>query len=130
MQGLLRRHAEETGSQLAQRLLDDLETTCARLTKVLPRDYSTVLGIRADAERDGLDPDGTEVHPNDHVNCSQSSNDVFPTSVHVAVTQGVVEKLLPALAHLAASLEAKAEALEEGLTEDETAAKMMEALHG
>ena len=53
---------------------------------------------------------GTEVHPNDHVNCSQSSNDVFPTSVHVAVTQGVVEKLLPALAHLAASLEAKAEA--------------------
>ncbi|WP_299298547.1 aspartate ammonia-lyase [uncultured Brachybacterium sp.] len=53
---------------------------------------------------------GTEVHPNDHVNCSQSSNDVFPTSVHVAVTQGVVEKLLPALAHLATSLEAKAEA--------------------
>src|SRR5699024_11095649 len=37
-----------------------------------------------------------EVHPNDHVNCSQSSNDVFPTSVHVAVTGGVVEKLLPA----------------------------------
>lgn len=53
---------------------------------------------------------GTEVHPNDHVNCSQSSNDVFPTSVHVAVTQGVVEKLLPALAHLAESLEKKAEA--------------------
>ncbi|GAA4523459.1 class II fumarate hydratase [Brachybacterium paraconglomeratum] len=53
---------------------------------------------------------GTEVHPNDHVNCSQSSNDVFPTSVHVAVTQGVVEKLLPALAHLAESLEKKADA--------------------
>ena len=44
------------------------------------------------------------------MNCSQSSNDVFPTSVHVAVTGGVVEKLLPALAHLAESLEAKAEA--------------------
>ncbi|ATG54206.1 aspartate ammonia-lyase [Brachybacterium ginsengisoli] len=53
---------------------------------------------------------GTETHPNDHVNCSQSSNDVFPTSVHVAVTQGVVEQLLPALAHLAESLEKKAEA--------------------
>ncbi|MGO2721487.1 MAG: lyase family protein, partial [Brachybacterium tyrofermentans] len=39
--------------------------------------------------------DALEVHPNDHVNCSQSSNDVFPTSVHVAVTAGVVEKLLP-----------------------------------
>jgi fumarate hydratase class II len=53
---------------------------------------------------------GTETHPNDHVNCSQSSNDVFPTSVHVAVTAGVVEHLLPALAHLAEALEQKAEA--------------------
>ncbi|ASK65110.1 aspartate ammonia-lyase [Brachybacterium avium] len=53
---------------------------------------------------------GVDTHPNDHVNCSQSSNDVFPTSVHVAVAQGVVEKLLPALAHLAESLEKKAEA--------------------
>ncbi|MFC0673028.1 class II fumarate hydratase [Brachybacterium hainanense] len=53
---------------------------------------------------------GLEVHPNDHVNCSQSSNDVFPTSVHVAVTAGVVQQLLPALDHLAVSLEAKAEA--------------------
>ncbi|GAA1488977.1 class II fumarate hydratase [Brachybacterium sacelli] len=51
-----------------------------------------------------------DVHPNDHVNCSQSSNDVFPTSVHVAVTAGVVETLLPALAHLAEALETKAEA--------------------
>ncbi|WP_263311065.1 class II fumarate hydratase [Brachybacterium atlanticum] len=53
---------------------------------------------------------GTETHPNDHVNCSQSSNDVFPTSVHVAVTAGVVEHLLPSLAHLAEALEKKAEA--------------------
>ncbi|MDN5822484.1 MAG: class II fumarate hydratase [Brachybacterium sp.] len=53
---------------------------------------------------------GVDTHPNDHVNCSQSSNDVFPTSVHVAAAQGVVEKLLPALAHLAESLEKKAEA--------------------
>ena len=54
--------------------------------------------------------DELPVHPNDHVNCSQSSNDVFPTSVHVAVTQGVVEHLLPSLAHLAEALEDKAEA--------------------
>ncbi|MBK0331161.1 class II fumarate hydratase [Brachybacterium sp. MASK1Z-5] len=53
---------------------------------------------------------GQKVHPNDHVNASQSSNDVFPTSVHVAVTSSVVKTLLPALEHLAASLEAKAEA--------------------
>ncbi|MET3961061.1 fumarate hydratase class II [Marmoricola sp. OAE513] len=55
---------------------------------------------------------GTEdvpVHPNDHVNASQSSNDVFPTSIHVAATLAVVEELQPALEVLRASLEAKAE---------------------
>src|SRR5665647_2438319 len=50
---------------------------------------------------------GRDVHPNDHVNASQSSNDVFPTSVHVAATSGVVGDLLPALAHLEAALRAK-----------------------
>ena len=51
---------------------------------------------------------GRAVHPNDHVNASQSSNDVFPTSVHVAATAGVVRDLVPALGHLAEALEAKA----------------------
>ncbi len=53
---------------------------------------------------------GREVHPNDHVNASQSSNDVFPTSVHVAATAGVVRDLVPALEHLAESFEVKAAA--------------------
>lgn len=52
---------------------------------------------------------GETVHPNDHVNASQSSNDVFPTSVHVAVTQELIDDLVPALDHLAVALEAKAE---------------------
>ena len=52
---------------------------------------------------------GSPVHPNDHVNASQSSNDVFPTSVHVAVTSALINDLLPALDHLAKSLEVKAE---------------------
>ncbi len=52
---------------------------------------------------------GVEVHPNDHVNASQSSNDTFPTAVHVAATLAVVDDLLPALDVLAGSLEAKAE---------------------
>jgi len=52
--------------------------------------------------------DGTAVHPNDHVNASQSSNDVFPTSVHVAVTGALLEQLVPSLEHLAESLERKA----------------------
>jgi fumarate hydratase class II len=52
---------------------------------------------------------GTPVHPNDHVNASQSSNDVFPTSVHLAVTGALLNDLIPALDHLATSFEAKAE---------------------
>nr|WP_223169197.1 class II fumarate hydratase [Microbacterium sp. MF43] len=53
---------------------------------------------------------GSAIHPNDHVNASQSSNDVFPTSVHIAVTQELIDDLIPALDHLAVALEAKAEA--------------------
>ncbi|MGV1034638.1 MAG: class II fumarate hydratase [Microbacteriaceae bacterium] len=52
---------------------------------------------------------GPAVHPNDHVNASQSSNDVFPTSVHVAVTEAIIDSLVPSLHHLAVSLEKKAE---------------------
>ena len=51
---------------------------------------------------------GVEVHPNDHVNASQSSNDVFPTSVHVAVTEALLNSLIPALDYLAGALEDKA----------------------
>jgi fumarate hydratase class II len=52
---------------------------------------------------------GTDVHPNDHVNASQSSNDTFPTSIHVAATSATTHQLLPALDHLASALEAKAD---------------------
>ncbi|WUD73445.1 class II fumarate hydratase [Streptomyces sp. NBC_00510] len=51
---------------------------------------------------------GRDVHPNDHVNASQSSNDVFPSSLHIAATAAVTGDLIPALEHLAASLERKA----------------------
>jgi len=50
-----------------------------------------------------------EVHPNDHVNASQSSNDTFPASIHVAATQAVISELLPGLETLAASLQRKAD---------------------
>jgi fumarate hydratase class II len=52
---------------------------------------------------------GRQVHPNDHVNASQSSNDVFPTSIHVAATAGVAHDLVPALVQLERSLHAKAD---------------------
>jgi fumarate hydratase class II len=51
---------------------------------------------------------GRPVHPNDHVNASQSSNDVFPSSIHLAATEAVTTDLIPALGHLAEALEAKA----------------------
>ncbi|WP_030265836.1 class II fumarate hydratase [Streptomyces sp. NRRL B-24484] len=50
---------------------------------------------------------GRPVHPNDHVNASQSSNDVFPSSIHIAATGAVTDDLVPALEHLAAALERK-----------------------
>ncbi len=54
-----------------------------------------------------------DVHPNDHVNASQSSNDTFPTSIHVAATEATVNNLVPALEHLAAALETRASAFED-----------------
>lgn len=51
---------------------------------------------------------GRPVHPNDHVNASQSSNDVFPSAIHLAAVRLIVISLLPALSHLADSLGAKA----------------------
>lgn len=52
---------------------------------------------------------GEPVHPNDHVNASQSSNDVFPSSIHIAATAAVLRELIPALEVLEASLTGKAE---------------------
>ena len=52
--------------------------------------------------------DGVEVHPNDHVNMGQSSNDTFPTATHVAATEAAASDLIPALKVLQESLEKKA----------------------
>src|SRR5450432_1053829 len=54
----------------------------------------------------------TPVHPNDHVNKGQSSNDVFPTAVHVAAAEGLERDLLPALRVLETSLRDKAVAFD------------------
>ncbi len=51
---------------------------------------------------------GRAVHPNDDVNHPMSSNDMFPASIHIAATAGIVNDLVPALEHLAASLDRKA----------------------
>ncbi len=54
----------------------------------------------------------TPVHPNDHVNMSQSSNDSFPTAMHIAAVEEIVERLIPTLAHLRTALAEKSEAFE------------------
>ena len=50
---------------------------------------------------------GAPVHPNDHVNASQSSNDVFPSAIHVAAAREITVELIPALDHLAKALRKK-----------------------
>jgi fumarate hydratase class II len=52
---------------------------------------------------------GVDVHPNDHVNASQSSNDVFPTTIHLAATEALATEVVPALEHLAGALRRRAE---------------------
>ena len=52
----------------------------------------------------------TPIHPNDHVNMAQSSNDVFPAAMHMATAQALVQQLLPALGELQQALQEKAEA--------------------
>jgi len=67
-----------------------------------------VIANRASELRGGKRGDKS-VHPNDHVNCGQSSNDVIPTAIHLAALDGVVHELIPALKDLHASLHKKAQ---------------------
>jgi fumarate hydratase class II len=56
---------------------------------------------------------GKTVHPNDHVNCGQSSNDVIPTAIHLSATLEVTERLLPALTGLRGVIRTRAEELDD-----------------
>ncbi len=69
-----------------------------------------VLANRASELLSGPRGEGRLVHPNDDVNKSQSSNDVFPTAMHLAAVDALTHKLLPALHALRMTLAAKAEA--------------------
>src|ERR1700712_2652136 len=69
-----------------------------------------VISNRAIEMLGGVMGSKTPVHPNDHVNMSQSSNDTFPTAMHVAAAEEVVHRLIPGLKHLHAALDAKAKA--------------------
>ncbi|MDP9021401.1 MAG: class II fumarate hydratase [Actinomycetota bacterium] len=75
-------------------------STNMNVNEVLANRAGVLLGDEVGASR---------VHPNDDVNASQSSNDAFPSAVHIAVAQLVTDQLLPALAHLHGTLTGKAE---------------------
>ncbi|MFM7087857.1 MAG: class II fumarate hydratase [Cyanobium sp.] len=68
-----------------------------------------VIANRAIAQAGGVLGSKDPVHPNDHVNRSQSSNDTFPTAMHIAVTLELERRLLPAIGALITSLERRAE---------------------
>ena len=67
-----------------------------------------VLANRGSELLGGARGEGRLLHPNDHVNMGQSSNDIFPTAMHVAAALAVVQAVLPALAQLRATLDGKA----------------------
>jgi fumarate hydratase class II len=71
-----------------------------------------VIANRAIQLRGGEVGSKTPIHPNDHVNMSQSSNDVIPSAVHVAATLALRDELIPALEHLCQALEEKAHAFD------------------
>jgi fumarate hydratase class II len=68
-----------------------------------------VISSRANEILGGKRGDKSPVHPNDHVNLCQSSNDVFPTAIHISVIGAIREELLPSLEHLQKTLAKKAQ---------------------
>jgi fumarate hydratase class II len=89
------RHAEEFPLSIWQ--TGSGTQTNMNLNEVLANRASELLG--------GERGDARKVHPNDDVNLGQSSNDIFPTAMHVAASLGIQQKLLPALGMLRATLE-------------------------
>ncbi len=89
--------------------LDVFQTGSATSTNM---NANEVIANRAIQRLGGVVGSKVPIHPNDHVNMSQSSNDVIPTVIHIAVTLALRDDLLPALAHLHALLLAQAAAFD------------------
>ncbi len=91
-----------SGAHDAQFPIDVFQTGSGTSTNMNANEVLATLASRAA---------GTAVHPNDHVNMGQSSNDVIPTAIHLSAALAVSELLLPALEHLAETLDRKASAV-------------------
>jgi fumarate hydratase, class II len=104
--GLIQQAAQEVidGKLDAQFVVDIFQTGSGTSTNM---NTNEVIASRANeiatSKRGGKEP----VHPNDHVNMEQSSNDVIPTAMHISAAVAIKEQLVPALAHLEAALDAK-----------------------
>src|SRR5215211_3610637 len=111
--GLLQQAAQEVmdGKLDDQFVVDIFQTGSGTSTNMNANEViasrANELAGGATGKRGGKDP----LHPNDHVNMQQSSNDVIPTAIHVAAAVAISSKLIPALDHLCDALEAKAKAL-------------------
>ena len=105
----IRQAAQEVADGLldAQFVLDVFQTGSGTSTNM---NANEVIANRAMQIREGS---GARIHPNDHVNQSQSSNDVIPTALHVAARQALHEDLLPALGRLRDALRRKAREFDE-----------------
>ncbi len=84
--------------------------TNMNVNEVIAARANQMLGAKPGTKRGNKPVARSPVHPNDHVNMSQSSNDSFPTAMHIAAAAEIAHRLIPALAHLQAALEQKAKA--------------------
>src|SRR5687767_7807247 len=104
---LLQRAAQEVidGKLDGQFVVDIFQTGSGTSTNM---NTNEVIASRANEMATGKRGGREPVHPNDHVNMEQSSNDVIPTAIHVSAAVGMKEALIPALRHLADTLNRKA----------------------
>ena len=107
--GAIAKAAQEVidGQWDGQFVLDIFQTGSGTSTNM---NANEVIANRA-AELLGGQRGGKRVHPNDHVNRGQSSNDAIPTAIHLAALEGIERALIPALTELAGALEKKADGI-------------------
>jgi fumarate hydratase class II len=133
--GLIKQSAVEVNADLG--LIDDAITSAIVIAaqKIIDGDYDDQFPVDIFQTGSGTSSNmntneviahlatenhGSPIHPNDHVNMGQSSNDVIPTAIHVAAALSVEEKLVPALTHLLITLEQKSDSLSEVVTTGRT----------
>lgn len=108
---LIQKAAQEVmdGSLDGQFVVDIFQTGSGTSTNM---NTNEVIASRANEIATGKRGGKSPIHPNDHVNMEQSSNDVIPTAMHISAAVAIRESLIPALEHLGEALQARADALD------------------